>query len=180
MRAVMIDGSNTYAAAKTIGLEIDWVRFRQRYIDEGFCLRLYYFTALPPAEIESPQRKLADWLSYNGYDLVTKETKSFINDDGSTKVKGNMDIELAIAACRIAHKITHIDLWTGDGDFVPLVKFLQDHGIVVTVYSTIKSNPSMCADNLRRAADYYHDIADMHDTLVRSRAIRHLSLRGNR
>jgi hypothetical protein len=72
-----------------------------------------------------PIRPLVDWLNYNGFAIVTKPAKEFTDSAGRRKVKGNMDIELAVNAMEMAPHVDHIVLFSGDGDFKPLVEALQ-------------------------------------------------------
>src|SRR5262249_54100377 len=77
------------------------------------------------------------------------------------KVKGNMDIELAVDAMEIAGSIDHMVLFSGDGDFRSLVEAVQRRGVRVTVVSTISTQPPMVADELRRQADIFLDILEL-------------------
>jgi uncharacterized LabA/DUF88 family protein len=104
---------------------------------------------------------LIDWLDYNGYTVVTKATKEFVDQTGRRKVKGNMDIELAVNAMEIASHIDHMVLFSGDGDFRSLVEAVQRKGVRVTVASTVSTQPPMVADELRRQADIFLDIAEL-------------------
>lgn len=155
--AIFIDGSNLYATAKALGVDIDYKRLLEHF-DEGL-LRAYYYTAIIEDEEFSTIRPLIDWLAYNGFTVVTKPTKEFVNPStGQRKVKGNMDVELAVDAMELAGCIDNVIIFTGDGDFKHLVCGLQRRGVSVTVVSTISTQPPMIADELRRAADTFIDI----------------------
>jgi len=104
---------------------------------------------------------LIDWLDYNGYTVVTKATKEFVDASGRRKVKGNMDIELAVDAMELAQHIDQMVLFSGDGDFRSLVEAVQRRGVRVTVVSTISSQPPMIADELRRQADVFTDLVEL-------------------
>jgi len=110
---------------------------------------------------------LIDWLDYNGYTVVTKATKEFVDQTGRRKVKGNMDIELAVNAMEIAGHIDHMVLFSGDGDFRSLVEAVQRKGVRVTVASTVSTQPPMVADELRRQADIFLDIAELQSKIGR-------------
>ena len=112
-------------------------------------------------------RPLIDWLDYNGYTVVTKATKEFVDQAGRRKVKGNMDIELAVNAMEIASHIDHMVLFSGDGDFRSLVEAMQRRGVRVTVVSTISTQPPMVADELRRQADVFLDIVELQPKIGR-------------
>ncbi|MBX3447362.1 MAG: NYN domain-containing protein [Parvibaculum sp.] len=166
--ALFIDGANLYSAARGLGFDIDYKRLLDYFRGKGTLIRAFYYTALLEDQEYSPLRPLIDWLDYNGYSVVTKPAKEFTDATGRRRVKGNMDIELAIDALEIADKLDHMILFSGDGDFRRLVDALQRKGKRVTVVSTMRSQPPMIADELRRQADQYVDLESMRDTIGRS------------
>ncbi len=159
--ALFIDGANLYATAKSIGFDIDYRRLLREYQGKGRLLRAYYYTALVEDQEYSSIRPLIDWLDYNGYAVVTKPAKEYVDAAGRRKVKGNMDIELAVNAMEMASRIDHMVLFSGDGDFRSLVEAVQRLGVRVTVVSTISTQPPMISDELRRQADEFTDLATM-------------------
>ncbi len=165
--ALFIDGANLYATAKSLGFDIDYRRLLQEFQSKGYLLRAYYYTALAEDQEYSSIRPLIDWLDYNGYTVVTKPTKEFVDASGRRKIKGNMDIELAVHAMEMAETIDHLVLFSGDGDFRSLVEAVQRKGRKVTVVSTLTSQPPMIADELRRQADHFVDLAQMRDKVGR-------------
>ena len=165
--ALFIDGSNLYAAGKTLGFDIDYKLLRTEFMRRGKLLRAFYYTALLENDEYSPIRPLVDWLHYNGYSMVTKPAKEYTDSMGRRKVKGNMDIELAVDAMEMAPHVDHIVIFSGDGDFRPLVESLQRQGVRVSVVSTIKSQPPMISDDLRRQADNFIDLDDLRDIIGR-------------
>ncbi|MEM9781530.1 MAG: NYN domain-containing protein [Pseudomonadota bacterium] len=165
--ALFIDGSNLYAATKSLGFDIDYKLLRAEFMRRGKLVRAFYYTALVENEEYSPIRPLVDWLDYNGFMLVTKPAKEFTDSQGRRKVKGNMDIELAIDAMEMAAHVEHIVLFSGDGDFKPLVGALQRRGVRVSVVSTIRSSPPMIADDLRRQADNFIELEELKDVIGR-------------
>ena len=176
--ALFIDGANLYATAKTLGFDIDYKRLLKEFQSRGTLVRAFYYTAIIEDQEFSSIRPLIDWLDYNGYTVVTKATKEFIDASGRRKVKGNMDIELAVDAMELAEHVDQIVLFSGDGDFRSLVEAVQRRGVRVTVVSTISSQPPMIADELRRQADVFTDLMELHP---RSAAIRpNDRLRANR
>ncbi len=166
--AIFIDGSNLYGAAKALGFDIDYRKLLKWGASRGRLLRAFYYTALFEDQEYSPIRPLIDWLDYNGYTMVTKPTKEFTDAMGRRKVKGNMDIELAIDVMEIAEKVDHIMLFSGDGDFRRLVEAVQRRGVRVTVVSTIRSAPPMVADELRRQADHFLELMDLAPEIARA------------
>ena len=165
--ALFIDGSNLYAATKALGFDIDYKLLRAEFVRRGKMVRAFYYTALIENEEYSPIRPLVDWLDYNGFTVVTKPAKEFTDSTGRRKVKGNMDIELAIDAMEMAAHVEHIVLFSGDGDFRPLVGALQRKGVRVSVVSTIRSSPPMIADDLRRQADNFIELEDLKEVIGR-------------
>jgi uncharacterized LabA/DUF88 family protein len=158
--ALFIDGANLHATARTLGFDIDYKRLLTEFSSHGTVLRAFYYTTIIEDQEYSPIRPLIDWLDYNGYTVVTKATKEFVDAGGRRKLKGNMDIEIAVDAIELARHVDQIVLFTGDGDFRPLVEAVQRRGVRVTIVSTISSQPPLIADELRRQADVFIDIAD--------------------
>jgi uncharacterized LabA/DUF88 family protein len=159
--ALFIDGANLYATAKSLGFDIDYKRLLKEFQSRGKLVRAFYYTALVEDHEYSSIRPLIDWLDYNGFSVVTKPAKEFVDSLGRRKVKGNMDIELAVDAMEMAEHIDHMVLFSGDGDFRSLVEAVQRRGVKVTVMSTISTQPPMVADELRRQADEFVDLQHM-------------------
>ena len=165
--ALFIDGANLYSAARGLGLDIDYRKLLDLFANKGRLIRAFYYTALLEDQEYSPLRPLVDWLDYNGYTVVTKPAKEFTDAQGRRRVKGNMDIELAIDMLELAASVDHIVLFSGDGDFRRLVEATQRRGVRVTVVSTIRSQPPMVADELRRQADNFVDLVDLAPSIQR-------------
>jgi uncharacterized LabA/DUF88 family protein len=170
--ALLIDGANLHATSKTLGFDIDYRRLLKEFQSRGTLLRAIYYTAIIEDQEYSSIRPLIDWLDYNGYTVVTKATKEFIDAGGRRKVKGNMDIELAVDALELAEHVDQIVLFSGDGDFRPLVGALQRRGVRVTVVSTISCQPPLVADELRRQADVFTDLMELKSKVGRDPAER--------
>jgi uncharacterized LabA/DUF88 family protein len=156
--ALCVDGANLYATAKALGFDIDYKRLLKEFQSKGRLVRAFYYTALIEDQEYSSIRPLIDWLDYNGFSVVTKPTKEFVDSMGRRKVKGSMDIELATDAMEMADHIDHMVLFSGDGDFRSLVAAVQRKGVRVSVVSTITTQPPMVADELRRQADEFVDL----------------------
>ena len=166
--ALFIDGANLYATAKTLGFDIDYKRLLKEFQSRGTLLRAFYYTAIIEDQEFSSIRPLIDWLDYNGYTVVTKATKEFIDANGRRKVKGNMDIELAVDAMELAEHVDQMLLFSGDGDFRSLVEAIQRRGVHVTVVSTISNHVPMIADELRRQADVFTDLVELKSKIGRA------------
>ncbi len=165
--ALFIDGPNLYAAGKALGFDIDYKLLRQEFMRRGKLLRACYYTAMMETGEYSVLRPLVDWLAYNGYHVVTKPGKRYTDNSGNEVLKGNMDVDLTVGAIELAPHIDHAVLFSGDGDFRPLVESLQRQGVRVTVVSTIRSQPSMIADELRRQADSFIELDELRDVIGR-------------
>ena len=165
--AIFIDGSNLYGAARALGFDIDYRLLLDWAASKGRLVRAFYYTALMEEQEYSPIRPLVDWLDYNGYTMVTKPTKEFTDAYGRRKIKGNMDIELAIDVMEMAEHVDQIILFSGDGDFRRLVEAVQRKGVRVSVVSTIRSQPPMVADELRRQADNFIELQELASVIQR-------------
>ena len=159
--ALFIDGANLYAASKSLGFDIDYRKLLKAFQKRGYLLRAYYYTALIEDQEYSSIRPLIDWLDYNGYKVITKPAKEFTDSLGRRKIKGNMDIELAIDAMEQSGVVDHLVIFSGDGDFTTLVEALQRKGRKVSVVSTMATQPPMIADDLRRQADHFIDLTTL-------------------
>ena len=165
--ALFIDGPNLFATAKTLGFDIDYKRLLKEFQSRGTLVRAFYYTAIIEDQEYTSIRPLVDWLDYNGYTVVTKPTKEFIDDSGRRRVKGNMDVELAVDAMEMSAHVDEMVLFSGDGDFRSLVEAIQRRGVRVTVVSTIYTQPVMIADELRRQTDVFLDLRELQPRIAR-------------
>ena len=165
--ALFIDGANLYSASRNLGFDVDYRNLLEFFRRKAHVIRAYYYSAVLDTEEYSPLKPLTDWLAYNGYTLVTKPAKEFTDATGRRRVKGNMDIELAIDMLELADKIDHAVLFSGDSDFRRLVEAVQRRGVRVSVISSIRSSPPMVADELRRQADVFTDLVELQSKLGR-------------
>jgi len=166
--AVFIDGANIYVTTKALGFDVDYMQLLLEMQRRGNLVRAFYYTTIIEDQEYSSIRPLLDWLDYNGYTVVTKPTKEFLDESGRRRVKGNMHIELAVDAMELAAHIDEMVLFSGDGDFRSLVEAVQRRGVRVTVVSTISSQPLMIADELRRQADAFVDLIELQPRIARS------------
>jgi uncharacterized LabA/DUF88 family protein len=166
---VFIDGANLYATARSLDMEIDYKKLKSYFAEKARLVRVFYYTAIMDEQDYSPLRPLIDWLDYNGYTLVTKPIKEFTDEYGRRKVKGNMDIEIAVDILALAENLDHVVLFSGDGDFRRLIEAIQRMGVRVTVISSNATQPSMVADELRRQADQYVDLDNIRTLFARPR-----------
>jgi uncharacterized LabA/DUF88 family protein len=165
--AIFIDGANLYATAKSLGFDIDYRKLLKEFQSRGTLVRAFYYTALVEDQEYSSIRPLVDWLDYNGFTVVTKPAREFTDAMGRRKIKGNMDIELAVDAMELAPNLDQLVLFSGDGDFRSVVAAVQRKGVRVSVVSTITTQPPMVADDLRRQADEFIDLASLQSKIGR-------------
>ncbi len=158
---LFIDGANLYSAAKALGFDMDYKKLLSEFRRHGQFVRANYYTALLEDQDFSPIRPLVDWLDYNGYSVVTKSAREFTDATGRRRIKGDMDVEITVDLMEAAGHMQHVVLFSGDGDFVAVVEALQRKGVRVTVVSTLRSQPPMVADDLRRQADTFLDLTDL-------------------
>jgi len=165
---VFIDGANFYSSAKSLGIDVDYRRLLDNFRTRGRLVRAAYYTAIVEDQDRfSPIRPLVDWLDYNGFMVVTKPAKSFTDSSGGRRLKGDMDVDLAVDVLEAASWLDHVVLFSGDGDFRRLVEVVQRKGVRVTVISTLKSSPPMVSDELRRQADDFIDLAELASLITR-------------
>ena len=166
--ALFIDGANLYGAAKGLQFDIDYKRLLELFARKGVLIRALYYTAVAEDQEFSPLRPLVDWLDYNGFAVVSKLTREFTDPEtGKRRIKGNMDMELALDMLKLAPHIDHAILFSGDGDFCRLLEDVQGMGVRVSIVSTTKSSPPMVADSLRRMADIFIEMDTIRDQIGR-------------
>lgn len=168
--AAFIDGSNIYATSKALNFHIDYALLRKFLEEDDDLIRAFYYTAIHEDATTGDQRMrgLVDYLDYNGYTVKTKIAKEFLDRaTGVRKIKGNMDIEIAVDALEIIPYIDEMILFSGDGDFRSLVEAVQRKGVRVTVISSLESHPPMIADELRRQCDQFIDLSDIRAKIER-------------
>lgn len=167
--ALFIDGANLYSAARAVGLEIDFRKLLKEFHTRGRLIRANYYTALVENDEYSPIRPLVDWLAYNGFNVVRKAAREFVDRDGRKRVRGNMDVELSVDMLEAAAWADHIVLFSGNGDFRRLVEAVKAKGVRVSVVSTLNATPPMISDDLRREADTFIELVDLGELIARPR-----------
>ena len=170
--AVFIDGANLHSTTRALQHDLDFKRMLDWFAEQSQLVRAYYYTAVIEGEEFSPVKPLVDWLGYNGFTVVTKPTKRFTDGQGHSRIKGNMDVEIAVDVMALAPRLDHAVLFSGDGDFRRLVQAVQSQGCRVSVVSTLKTQPPHIADELRRQADDFVELADLKTRYGRPRTVR--------
>ena len=159
---VLIDGANTYSCARAFGMDVDYRKLTLWARARSHLLRSYYFTTVEEGEdgVQSIH-PLLDWLDYNGYTMVTRLAKERYDTSGNRRLRGTIDVLLAVQAITIAPTVDEIVLFSGNADFAPLVEAIQDMGRRVIVVSSIDPAAPFAADELRRQADEFIDLANL-------------------
>jgi len=168
--ALFIDGANLYSAAKGLNIDIDFKKLLDEFQKRGVLVRAYYYTAIVEDQDYSPIRPLVDWLDYNGFTVVTKPAKEYTDANGRKRHRGDMDVDLAVDMLEMSDHADHMVLFSGDGDFRRLIEAVQRKGVRVTVVSTVKSQPPMASDEVRRQADSFVDLSDLAAMVARPKA----------
>jgi uncharacterized LabA/DUF88 family protein len=167
--ALFIDGPNVYSAAKSLGFDVDYRKLLDEFRKRGVVVRAFYYTPMVEDQEYSPIRPLVDWLDYNGFQLVTKPAREYVDPAGRKRYRGDMNVEVAVDMMEMADHVDHMVLFSGSGDFRRLVEGVQRKGVRVTVISTVKSQPPMASDELRRQADNFVELLDLADLICRPR-----------
>lgn len=170
--ALFIDGANLHAAMRALGFSIDFKNLLALFNRRARLVSALYYTALAEDQEYSSIRPLIDWLAYHGFTVVTKPTKTFTDAEGRRRLKGNMDVEIAVDVMRLSSRLDHVVLFSGDGDFRYLTAAIQEKGKRVSVISSLATQPPMIADDLRRQADQFIDLADLEPIIGRERTAR--------
>ncbi len=164
---LFIDGPSLHMTARALGFEVDYRELRSFFMKKTRLVRAMYYTTILEQQDFTAVRPLVDWLEYNGFTLITKPAKEFTDQAGRRRIKGDMDVELAVHAMQLADSIDHAVIFTGDGDFRSLVEALQQKGKRVSIVSTLETQPAMVADELRRQADQFIDLANLESSISR-------------
>jgi uncharacterized LabA/DUF88 family protein len=146
--AVFVDVANLYYAARGQDVDVDYVALLKHATKGRDLIRAYAYSGLDP-ENEN-QKKFLDFLGKNGYRVVAKDIRKF----GDGRVKANLDIELVVDLFRLADRMDVAVIVSGDGDFAPAIRALQDEGVRCEVIS-FKPNTS---SDLFAVADEFVDV----------------------
>jgi len=146
--AVFVDVANIFYAAKAAGVDIDYVTLLKAGSAGRDLVRAYAYTGLDPDN--ENQRNFHDFLRRSGYKVVSKDIRKY----GDGKVKANLDIELVVDMMKTARNLDVAIVVSGDGDFAPAIRAVQEMGVRVEVVS-FRGNTS---SDLMDVADQFTDI----------------------
>ena len=149
--AVFVDVANIFYAAKAAGVDIDYVTLLKSATAGRDFVRAYAYTGLDP-ENEN-QRQFHSFLARSGYKVVSKDIRKY----GDGRIKANLDIELVVDMMRMAEHLDIAVVVSGDGDFAPAIRAVQQMGVRVEVIS-FRGNTS---SDLMEVADVFIDIGQI-------------------
>ena len=149
--AVFVDVANIFYAAKAAGVDIDYVTLLKASTAGRDFVRAYAYTGLDP-ENEN-QRQFHAFLGRSGYKVISKDIRKY----GDGRIKANLDIELVVDMMRMAQHIDIAVVVSGDGDFAPAIRAVQQMGVRVEVVS-FRGNTS---SDLIEVADVFTDISQL-------------------
>ena len=127
--AVFVDVANIFYAAKAAGVDIDYVTLLKSATAGRDLVRAYAYTGLDPDN--ENQRNFHAFLARHGYKVVSKDIRKY----GDGKVKANLDIELVVDLMKTARNLDIAIVVSGDGDFAPAIRAVQEMGVRVEVIS---------------------------------------------
>ena len=170
---VFIDASNLWQAQKTIGKFFDYGKLmelikKRHKVSE---VVVYYYTAYPAdgtREYSTDNRHkfytfLKKGLGFTVRKKPLKRIQVATAEGIAIEEKGNMDVEMAIDAVHNINKYDVAILFTGDSDFLSLVKYIRSRKKKVYIYSS-EGNIS---SELRTGADGYQDLLKLGDSIWR-------------
>ena len=149
--AVFVDVANIFYAAKAAGVDIDYVTLLKSASAGRDLVRAYAYTGLDPDN--ENQRNFHDFLRRSNYKVVSKDIRKY----GDGKVKANLDIELVVDMMKTARNLDIAIVVSGDGDFAPAIRAVQEQGVRVEVIS-FRGNTS---SDLIEVADLFTDIVQL-------------------
>ncbi len=159
--AIFIDGPSLHRACQSLDIEIDYGLLRSIFADAGYLVQARYYTTIQNDQSYSPVRPLIDWLSYNGFVVVAKPVKADDDADEPWQLIRGVGMELAVDVVEISPRLDHVVLFTGNGDFLRLVKLMQRRMVRTTVIGTAQGLSSLTSDALRRQADMFVDLRSL-------------------
>ena len=141
--AVFVDVANIFYAAKAAGVDIDYVTLLKSATAGRDLVRAYAYTGLDPDN--ENQRNFHDFLRRSNYKVVSKDIRKY----GDGKVKANLDIELVVDMMKTARNLDIAIVVSGDGDFAPAIRAVQEMGVRCEVIS-FRGNTQLGPDRGRR------------------------------
>jgi uncharacterized LabA/DUF88 family protein len=172
--ALFIDGFSVYSIAKSLVFDIDFGKLLKLFTDEEFntrVLRANYFVSMYDTSTteENILKPMVDWLAFNGYRVVSKTRRDFLDKQGNKRSKTNVNVEMVVDMFDQSEFVDHIVIFSGDGDLRYAIESLQRRGKRITVVSSKQTETAAVSDDLRKQADNFIEIADLKSQIERKR-----------
>ncbi len=165
--AIFIDGPNFSRTFKALGIDVDYKRMLDFSRGLGTLLRAYYYTATIEDSEFSSLRPLLDWLSYNGYTVVTRPAREYLDSQNRVRYNGRMGVQIAVDTMSLVSRVDQVVIFSGDGELTCVVDALQRAGVRVTVVSSTRTDPPIASDDLRRQADDFIELSSIAELIGR-------------
>lgn len=164
--ALLVDSISCYLTSQKLGFEIDYLRLYNSFADQFHLVSANYFVVLVEEMSGAVTlQPLCDFLEFHGWRLhKLKIAEEKTNNLLKTKT---VCIMLAAATPEMLSSVDHFVLFSGDGDFVFLVRALQRLGKRVTVVSSIKNGVCAISDELRKASDNFIDLGEIREAICK-------------
>jgi uncharacterized protein (TIGR00288 family) len=149
--AVLVDVANMYHSAKNLyRSRVNYQEVLKVAVGERKLVRACAYVI---QSYSSEEKGFFEVLAKQGFIIRVKDLQIF---PGGMK-KGDWDVGLTIDAVKLCARVDVIVLVTGDGDYEPLVEYLQNQGVQVEVVAFAKS----ASQRLVERADYFFDISEL-------------------
>ncbi len=156
--AIFIDGPSIHQICRSLDVDIDYRALRSIFAEAGYLVQARFYATIANDQSYSPLRPLIDWLSYNGFVVVTRSGRAGQDDEAARRGDRGILVELAVDALELSAKLEHVILFSGNGDFLRLIQSLQRRTVRTTIVGPAIGTSSMVSDDLRRQADTYIDL----------------------
>lgn len=167
--AIFIDGWNLAKTSKEyLNKEIDFKKLLDYFSREAYVLRAFYYIG----EVQDPeerkrQQSFLTWLKRNGYKVITRPIKTFVDQNGERKEKADLDVDIAIDMFDLADKVDKVVLFSGDGDFTRLIERIGMKGVKTMVVSHWGRGKGPIDPKLMEAADEFLDLEEIIDEIAK-------------
>jgi uncharacterized protein (TIGR00288 family) len=148
---VLVDVSNMYHSAKNLyNSRVDFSQVLKAAVAGRKLIRAIAYAIKTKT---GEEEMFFEALSKQGFEVKMKELQIFI----SGVKKADWDVGIAVDAIKLSDKLDVVVLVTGDGDYIPLVEYLQNtKGCLVEILAFQKT----CSARLVEAADDFTDLGE--------------------
>lgn len=148
---VLVDIQNLYYSARV--LHGKKVNFKNVLLDAVSGRKLIRAIAYGIKTVEGQEEKFFEALEKQGFEVKTKDLQIF---PGGQK-KGDWDVGIAVDAIKMSKSLDALVLVSGDGDYIPVVEYIQNTtGCIVEVVAFKESTSS----KLIEAADGFTNLSE--------------------